>query len=966
MGIPKKALRHSQLTYSEKNPISDSSHQTFHVTFEEDGVTKKAFFKRLEPKNHYPELLAKISVATSSFKRLFQGKRSAEERLVFEQYDIELLSDNLESNSPQKENTLYIKLDHDDSLKYVVKTPEGLVKEDTILIKDIPDFKPEQPFTLEQLQTVKSHILEITAKRGHTQDKLIGTLSIGVEDFKPFHFAKEGIPINSTLKEQVAPSVKTLIEKNIMELLLGRWFLDDDDAHPHNLSLNGDIDFDMFFYWFTIYMKEPRSVIGVPKKHITLTVRDYETFPNVQDSMPYHWPHYTHPGQETIPVIIPGVQELALKRLPKAYADPVEFARLAQNSVAQEQKLAAALKALLTFQPEVQRKRLTELFGDLPLNYTSLDETDPSLRAKYEEMYPRFCNEKTNTESFVDFMMSLYQEHYDNLYRVVVFYMGCMDNGYGLPLPPTYLALYQKPSFYRKVEEWTKKENATNFAKEETLKYDLGELQNRYHQVWRDAFAPIMKELIYSSYRLTNALLKEATNPPYVQISELVSKNATDETLTNAWELFGNLPLLSAETIESKISVDKDSKLRDAVLSMVAFVNEFRAVTKAYYEKERKDLTEEDNLEFSNKLSLLYQTYNLKIRQALANTTTHAAEFNGIASSLKLLAEQVSFQLHLTTTDELMEKALLSVKRDVLPFTHEDVKKQYHDSLFVWAKSLKPEELERYINEIIDKKYAPLLPLISFRQRAEPVRQYLKTSGNESGDNRLAYVLSSGPLDNGALNTQLILGLTPLMLQKHPIPSIDLAIRDKDKSFEKGIADFTRDVVSFAKENKRFTHPYSDGGMNMMYKAIYDWVDTLTSKSFKSLINSTLTKYESKTWGNLIGVSRRSEVEGYIEGNCNSKALAMIFMNGGESSTLNECLFVKIVETIKREVSKYPMMLQEQKYQVVDRFQMTDTHKAFYLANLKYHRETISASHRQLQITSGESNHSKDTTPLYL
>ncbi|HHF7375406.1 hypothetical protein [Legionella bozemanae] len=944
MGIPKKALTNSKLTYVEK--IADSSHETWKVSFEEDGVIKKAFFKKLEPKNHYPELLAKISVATSSFKRLFQGKRSAEERLVFGEYDLELMPDDTKNI---KSGTLYVKLEQN-FLEYLVKTPDGL-KKDTIAIKDIPNFNPQLPLTIEQLQKIKSSILEITSKRGDTQEKVIGTLSIGVEDFKPFHYASQGIPINSTLKEQVAPSVKTLVEKNIMELLLGRWFLDDDDAHPHNLSLAGDIDFDMFFYWFTIHMKVPRKVIGIPKEHVTLTVRDYEAFPNVQQSMPYHWPPYEHPGQETIPLIMPGVQEQALKLLPKAYADPGEFARLAQNSLAQEQKLAAALKALLTFQPELQRQRLTELFGDLPLNYTSLEETDPSLRAKYEELYPRFCNEKTDKKSFVDFMMDLYQEHYDNLYRVVVFYMGCMDNGYGLPLPPTYLALYQKPSFYRKIQDWVKKENETTYAKEEDLKYKPDELQKRYHQVWRDAFAPIIKELIHSSYRLTNTILKEATNPPYVQISELESKKATDDSLTSAWELFGNLPVLSAETIRAKLSVDKDSKLRDASLFLIAFVNEFREITKTYYEKKRQDLTEEDNLEFSNKLSLLHQTYNLKIRQALANTTTHAAEFNSIASSLKLIAEQVNFQLHLTTTDELMEEALLAVKREVLPFTHEDVKQQYYDSLFVWAKSLKPEELERYINEIIDKKYAPVVTSFSFRQRAEPVKAYLKVSANESGDNRLAYILSSGTQQDGALNTLLVQGLTPLMLQKHPIPSVDLAIRDK--SFEKGINDFTRDVVFFAKKDKRFTHPYSDGGIAMLYRTIYDWVDSLTDKSFKSLISSSLAKYESKTWGSLLGASRRSEVEGYLEGNCNAKVLAMIFMNGGESSTLNECLFVKIVEAIKKEVNKYPVMLEEPKYKLIAQLNLEEhTTKAHCLNNMRYHYETISASHRQLQITS--------------
>ncbi|AUH71292.1 hypothetical protein [Legionella sainthelensi] len=865
MAIPKKALRHSQ--FITKTPISDGSHKVYSVSFEEEGITKKAFFKELEPQRHYPELLAKISVATSSFKRSFQGKRSAEERLVFDE-----------------------------------------------------------------------------------DDHLIGTLSICVDNFKPFHYAEDGIPVNSTLREQVAPSVKTLVEKNFIELLFGRWFLDDDDAHPHNLSLDADIDFDMFFYWFTIHMKEPRSVIGIPKKHVFLSVPDYEAFPNVQDSKPYHWAPYTHPGKVTIPVLLPGQEQVLPKLLPKAYADPVQFARLAQDSVAQEQKLAAALKALLTYQPDVQRKRLTELFGDLTLNYTSLDETNKELRAKYEELYPDLCNEMTNSEPFVDFMMKLYQEHYDNLYRVVVFYMGCVNNGYGIPLPPTCLALYQKPSFYRNIEEWVNNENDTTYAKEGELKYDPAELQKRYHQVWRDAFAPTLKELLHSSYRLVNTLLQKTTNPPHVQISEIISKKITDDSLTNAWELFGNMPELATEAIEEKISVDKESNLRDALLALVAFTNEFRAITKDYYIKERKDLTEEHNLEFSTKLTLLHQKYNLDIRKVLANTTPCAVEFHNLSSSLKLIAEQVNFPLHLTTTDELMEEALLSVKKDVLPFTHDDVKKQYHDSLFIWAKNLKPEELERYVTEIIDKKYAPLLSTFSFRQRTEPVKEYLRESTNESGDNRLAYILSSGSQQDGALNRLIIEGLTPLMLQEHPIPSIDVAIRDK--SFERGIADFTRDVVFFAKKDKRFTHSFSDMGISSIYRAVYDWVDTLTEKSFQSLIKSSLKQYESKTWGSYWGSSRRSEVEGYLKGNCNSRALAMIFMNGFDSSTLNECLFTKIVETIKKEFAsgEFPAMQQDPKYQLVANFNL-EKHKAFYLANLKHHSETITASHRQLQIT---------------
>ncbi|MGL5741519.1 MAG: hypothetical protein ACRCXC_02670 [Legionella sp.] len=117
--------------------------------------------------------------------------------------------------------------------------------------------------------------------------------------------------------------------------------------------------------------------------------------------------------------------------------------------------------------------------------------------------------------------------------------------------------------------------------------------------MWRDAFAPTLKELLYSSYRLANTLLKDMTNPPHVQISELVSKEVTDDSLTNVWELFGSMPMLSAAAFESEIKVHKDNKSRDALLALIAFINEFHEITKAYYKKERIELSEEDNLEFS-------------------------------------------------------------------------------------------------------------------------------------------------------------------------------------------------------------------------------------------------------------------------------------------------------------------------------------------------------------------------------
>ncbi|KTD63846.1 hypothetical protein Lsan_1279 [Legionella santicrucis] len=91
--------------------------------------------------------------------------------------------------------------------------------------------------------------------------------------------------------------------------------------------------------------------------------------------------------------------------------------------------------------------------------------------------------------------------------------------------------------------------------------------------------------------------------------------------------------------------------------------------------------------------------------------------------------------------------------------------------------------------------------------------------------------------------------------------------------------------------------------------------------------------------------SKRIVVEDYLKENCNSKALAMIFMNNIEIPTLNECLFTKIVETIKKEIisGEYPKMKQDLKYKLIADINLKE-HKDFYLANLRMHHETIAAA----------------------
>ncbi len=813
--IPKKALRESDLEIIEV--VGEGYNQTFRVKFIDDGITKYGFYKKLNPKREYPELLGKFSVAASLFNRMFLGERAAEERPVF-------------YGNEKDENS-----------------------------------------------------------------KMAGTLSVDVDGFKRLNFCSEPVPLDTNEKKKVIPDTETLIEEDMMELLLGEWVVDNDDGHPHNKSLKGIIDFDMFFYWFTILMKKPRPVIGIPKKRLNLTVRDWEGFPIVKDSLPFYWATYEYPGQETFPSALHST--IAAPWLEKGYADPSQFAKLAGDPRAKEQQLAAAMKALLAYQPEVMRKRLTELFGDITFNYTSLDEVSVDLRIAYEKTFPELCNERTNTMSFADFMMNLYQKHYDNLYRVVVFYMGCENNGYGVPMPATCAALYKKPSLYRNIEEWVTKQNETLYSKEEDAKYDLTELQKRYHQIWRDAYTPTLNELLHNCYQLTNKLLFRLSQQ--VEVAEVEGKKVTDDSLTSAWELIGFMPELSRDKIEPLILVEKDSSFREGLLELSEFTKKIHAIAKVYYKKERKDLTEEDNIIFVKELKEVYETYNVSIRKKFLHKSTPAVEFNRIACALNQFIEQVKFSQHLTTTDEQMKDVVLqTVAKEVLPHTHEDIIRQYNDYLFQWAKGLKPTDLEGYINEIIDKYYSPYVPLISKRHRTQPVKDYLRTSTSERGDNRLSHIFSTGTDDTGALNQLLIQHLTPHMLQSYPLPSVTNAM--KSGEFVKELAAYTQATVDFAKHDKRFNHLHCTEGVKLLYKTFYDWAEGLQKETFGAIIGSALSEYESKLW---FGTSRRKEVEEYLNTYSNqAKILAFIFLKGEKTSTFSTTLFQKLIARMKSDI----------------------------------------------------------------
>ncbi|EHL32222.1 hypothetical protein [Legionella drancourtii] len=481
-------------------------------------------------------------------------------------------------------------------------------------------------------------------------DNITGIVFIAPPNFESFHFSSEEQPTDNSAKEQAIPSKAMLVEHNVMETLLARWFFWDDNPHPHNLGLDGDIDFSMFWYWFVIYMKEARPGIIPQKSWVNLTERDYERFPCVKDFTPYHWPTYTHPGQESITSVLPEiVQKKILSTilpsiLSKVYADPEQFVRLAGDPVAQEQKVLAALKILLTYQPTLLRRRLTDIFGDMTLDYTSLNH---SLRAKYEEEFPFLCNEKTDKDTFVNFMMTLYHQHYHNLYRVVVFYMGCENNGFGISLMATNIELYENPSLYRKIYAWAVHENATTYAHDPSDQYNLGELKNQYHRVWRDSYTPRLKVLRDASICLTENLCKLVA--PHGKIERQIDKETSERGLTSALQLLGSLADI---LVNDAPYIKEKSSSHNALMLMIQFTNEFQHVIRNYYTKIDHDLVDKDNYLFIRQLEELCRDYEYDLMEALEHTPNNMDEFLRIIRELKQCIQQANFTVHLLAMEE--------------------------------------------------------------------------------------------------------------------------------------------------------------------------------------------------------------------------------------------------------------------------------------------------------------------------
>ena len=84
----------------------------------------------------------------------------------------------------------------------------------------------------------------------------------------------------------------------------------------------------------------------------------------------------------------------------------------------------------------------------------------------------------------------------------------------------------------------------------------------------------------------------------------------------------------------------------------------------------------------------------------------------------------------------------------------------------------------------------------------------------------------------------------------------------------------------------------------------------------------------------LFGASRRNEVEGYCKTSGQAIALAMTFLNGKGSSSLNDILFHKIVNAIKADISRDRDKQAQAGYKLIAHYS-TEEHKELYLREIR-------------------------------
>lgn len=745
---------------------------------------------------------------------------------------------------------------------------------------------------------------------------IIGSVSIWCPDYKPMKAWKLFWQSVTDVEEKkiVNPSTSDLLVLNFMRLLMAATRIKGDDFHGGNLCPTAMIDAERYAYHILAEVlgyrwnegrlhEEPIEALRFRSEHLS-------NYPN--DGRCTHWPANDIPKCITIEKIHAAAE--AVQSLASNPCIETENGQVCAN----DQKFTAVLAILLAFNSNLLQAHLEPYLGDLPLDFMSLNHDSGNKEAANRLMgkFPHLFNKETDKDSFIKHYCVMQQIEHDEFYRANVFYWGCKENKYHVPVPGFWEFLKNRPGAFREVTAWMEAQNkafeavwekqqfsstepslssnpsSTNCMGPE-CQYDLKMVEAAYHQIYRDSRSPLIYDCLMELNASYSKLLARESELPFHHL------NLEDDELTSVHQIFG------------KLIIPKPPDANLLHLNIYTLLQGLNKAIQAYTDLKGKDLTKQANEDFLETYKRQLAIYLEEIESQNPPEQWYL-KFRQLVSILEFVCEDFSFEKHLNS-----ENASINVPINIISpkfLTRENTNKKVVSAgiktLFEWAKTVERSLLIDLLLNILHQYEPHPLNVLSNRKRHLTIEKYLKST-EDDGPNILAYILSTGAMKSNSLNCKMVDALLNYMVYQYlDVKDLSLfTIRDALEKKEFDIEVYTREAIHYASSmNEAITNKHSNFTIKKFYDEMYDWAEKQDKDMFTQLLNKSIDAHRSYfSLGFFASNSLIHQAAELVQSNYSqSEKLACLFYETA-NDPMGKTLLDNVLEAMnKTECQEYP------------------------------------------------------------
>lgn len=752
--------------------------------------------------------------------------------------------------------------------------------------------------------------------------KIVGTVSFAIPNFKPMNFNDELLPNEPAKRDKTAPSIERLLRApEIAAILVATYKYEDDDLHPGNLGHASDphvaegegyfsrIDTDRFLSQGSARSAEG-FLWGTPREPETLSLNFFDDFPN-------------NTGRCHMPSNATSGTLKSNKKFPKHDS----FSQLAGRQMFHRQMMSAALKELLMNRPRVIQQHLIDRIG--------------------------------RDDAFIEGVMVKINTIYQNFYRATVFYQGCAQNSQGVRVPSFNEFIVNTPSAYRAIVESVRAYNECILAEhgaQEAGAYliDEKEIEQHYHQIWRDSKVRKMNLLLAQLSQLVTDIRCDL--PPdaiSVQLKRSDSHLDLQHTM-EASQLMAKIDIINAS---APLDGRNDNSLHTAFHHLTDFTRNLNLILGSYVALPRDKLNIQANRNFSTQLNALLSSYS-GITSGLGNGTTYQDSFETLIRHLYEFASTIDFPRHLVERDASF-KPVVEPLSYMIPRSHVEavVVQSCVRHLFDWIKSYPSAAFNVLIKNIIETDYAPLIRSFAARTRHDTLAPFLDKS-TDNPANILAYILSEGGIEDSSLNTCIIKRLIPMMLDA-TITTIDPNLQPVREQISRDAEHFewrhyANKAQQFACSDPSVSHALHQKNIDRFNTKVFEWAVALSPQAFKKNITENVLRHYT-TYSGWFGKDRKSPIVKMLsepDKHPNTKILAAILDGEQKSNSLSTTAIRYLWLELQREagLEKNHSDPEWEALRMLD-----ETHMPTYMPALREHAQKISEQYERALVLGNQS-----------